>query len=129
MPSENMPLSPLEAYKEIIDDLVGRSASMSARLVRKEAIFSKAPAKDKLNQFVQSLTSEQRIVLADILSQERFGAIHDVLATITWWIDCRDVGFTYRGEAMPVQLSGMGLHGDYVARHDDWEWPKDSTGT
>jgi hypothetical protein len=62
-----------------------------------------------------------------MLTHERESAIHDVLATLTWWIDCRDVGLTYQGAAMPVQLSGMGLHGDYVGRQDDWEWPNDET--
>jgi hypothetical protein len=71
------------------------------------------------------LTTEERSLLIQMLTHERAGAIHDVLAAITWWIDCRDVGLTYRGEPMPVQLSGMGLHGDYVGRRDGWEWPGD----
>jgi hypothetical protein len=29
---------------------------------------------------------------------------------------------------MPVDLSGMGLHGDYIGRRDDWEWPDDEHG-
>lgn len=49
-----------------------------------------------------------------------------------WWITARDVGLTFRGEPMPVELSGMGLLGDYVGRRDGWEWPsseKDSKGS
>ena len=125
MPTEPMPSSPVDAYKQIIDQLVARSPSLGARLAEEQAIYSKAPDHQTLNAFVQSLTPEQRTLLAEMLTHERFAAIHDVLATITWWIDCREVGLTFRGEAMPVQLSGMGLHGDYVGRRDDWEWPKD----
>lgn len=60
-----------------------------------------------------------------MLQEERDGAIHDVLAGLTWWIDCQEVGFTFRGESMPVDLSGMGLHGDYIGRREGWDWPDD----
>ena len=116
--------SPLDVYKQIIDDLVQRSPSLGARLVVEKGIFSKAPDLQPLNGLVQSLKPDQRAMLAQMLTHERSSAIHDVLAAITWWIDCCNVGLTYRGEPMPVQLSGMGLHGDYVGRRDDWEWPK-----
>jgi len=49
--------------------------------------------------------------------------MHDVLAVLTWWTNCQDVALTFRGEAMPVEQSGMGLHGDYIGRLDGWEWP------
>jgi hypothetical protein len=122
MPSERS-IPPVEIYKQIIDGLVKDSPSLGARLVAEEGIYSKAPAHQPLNALVQRLTSEERSVLVDMLTHERFCAIHDVLAAITWWIDCRDVALTYRGELMPVQLSGMGLHGDYVGRRDGWAWP------
>jgi len=115
----------VEVYKQIIDQLVERSPSLGARLVTEQGIYSKAPALKTLNELVESLTPQQRAVLAEILAHERWSAIHDVLAALTWWIDARNVGLTYRGEPMPTQLSEMGLHGDYVGRRDGWEWPKD----
>jgi hypothetical protein len=114
---------PVDTYKQIIDSIVECSPSLGARLVNEQAIFSNAEGREKMNELVRSLTSEQRSLLAEMLTEERVGAIHDVLAELTWWIDCREVGLTYRGEAMPSQLSGMGLHGDYIGRQDDWEWP------
>ena len=62
-------------------------------------------------------------MLARMLHAERVAAIHDVLAVLTWWIVARGVGFTFRGETMPIELSGEGLHGDYIGRVDNWEWP------
>jgi hypothetical protein len=118
-------MRPAEVYKQIIDQLVERSPSLGARLVAEQGIYSKAPALHALNSLVERLTPEERALLSQMLTQERFSAIHDVLAAITWWIDCRDVALTYRGEPMPVQLSGTGLHGDYVGRKDDWQWPED----
>jgi hypothetical protein len=35
------------------------------------------------------------------------------------------LGLTFLGESMPVELSGAGLHGDYIGRRDGWEWPND----
>jgi hypothetical protein len=122
---EDPPLRPVEVYKQIIDELVERSASLGARLVTEEGIYSKAPALQPLNALVERLTPEERSLLAQILTHERFGAIHDVLAALTWWIDCRDVALTWHGQQMPTQLSEMGLHGDYVGRVDGWQWPQD----
>lgn len=126
MPS-SVPKKPVEAYKQIIDHLVEESPSLGARLVREVGIYSKAPALRHTNDLVRALTLEQRVVLAEMLTHERVNAIHDVLAALSWWIDCRGVGLTYQGQPMPVQLSGEGLHGDYVGRRDKWDWPSDES--
>ncbi|MGB7330846.1 MAG: DUF6547 family protein, partial [Terriglobales bacterium] len=68
--------------------------------------------------------TEQRLQLAQMLHDERIAGIHDVLAVLSWWVVARGVGFTFRGEPMPVGFEG-GLHHDYIGRLNDWEWPKD----
>jgi hypothetical protein len=116
--------TPIEAYKDIIDGLVNETRQAgSSRRVAEIGIYSKAPAHAEFNDFIQSLDEAQRALLARMFQDERDGAIHDVLAALTWWVTCRDVGLTFRGKPMPVELSGMGLHGDYVGRRDGWEWP------
>ena len=60
-----------------------------------------------------------------MLHEEHDSTTHDVLALLSWWVDCRKLGFTLDGNPMPFNLSGMGLHGDYVGRRDGWEWPKE----
>ena len=77
----------------------------------------------EFNDFAASLSESQRELLSQMLQEERDSTIHDVLAVITWWIACRQVGLTFHGDPMPVELSGMGLHGDYVGRRDGWDWP------
>lgn len=124
------PKSPIDAYKAIIDQLVNDvRLSMHAGLVVERARFSNAPAHDDHNAFVRRLSPEDRIVLSEMLQEERDGTIHDVLAALTWWIICQNVGLTFRGEPMPVELSGMGLHGDYVGRRQGWEWPEEGEQT
>lgn len=125
----NEPVTPIEAYKAIIDQLVDEIRTFgSARHVAERSLFSKAPAHARFNEFIRRLPPEDRALLSEMLQEERDGAIHDVLAALTWWITTRDVGLTFRGESMPVELSGMGLHGDYVGRRDGWEWPCPETG-
>jgi hypothetical protein len=122
------PSRPVDAYKSIIDQLARETShGVSERLVVEEGIFSRAPAEQLFNGFGQSLSTEHRQMLGEMLHRERTAAIHDVLAVLSWWVEAREVGFTFRGQLMPVDLSGTGLDGDYVGRQDDWEWPKDDS--
>ena len=118
------PTTPIDAYKAIIDQLLNETRRLgSSEHVAKCRIFSKAPAHREFNDFIGSLNRSQREILARMLQEERDGAIHDVLAALTWWVVSRGVGLTFHGEPMPVDLSGMGLHGDYVGRREGWDWP------
>jgi hypothetical protein len=127
MPEDQQFPRPVDAYMAIIDQLVSETShGVSERLVGEDGIWSKAPREDAANEFVRSLSTEQRRMLARMLHKERTGAIHDVLALLTWWILTRDIALTFRGEPMPTDLSGMGLHGDYVGRLADWEWPNEA---
>ena len=125
----NKPTTPIDAYKAIIDQLVGevRLAGPS-RHVAESSFYSKAAAHRRFNAFIRKLSPKERNLLSEMLQEARDGAIHDVLAALTWWITTRDVGLTFRGEPMPVELSGMGLHGDYVGRREGWEWPGTEEG-
>src|SRR6476620_1765295 len=125
----NKPTTPTDTYKAIIDQLVDEVRVFgSAAHVAERSFFSKAPEHARFNEFLQKLSPEHRALIAEMLQEERDGAIHDVLAALTWWITTRDVGLTFHGEPMPVELSGMGLHGDYVGRRDGWKWPSNGGG-
>lgn len=118
------PTTPMDAYKAIIDKLLNETRRLgSSEHVAESSIFSKAPAHREFNDFIGSLNRSQRELLVRMLQEERDGAIHDVLAALTWWVLSRGVGLTFHGEPMPVDLSGMGLHGDYVGRREGWDWP------
>lgn len=125
MPEEKK-LGAVGAYKAVIDQLVAEtSRGLSERLVLDEGVFSRAPEQQRLNLFVRSLSEDQRELLATMLHEERTSSIHDVLAVLSWWIEVRELGFTFEGRPMPGDLSGQGLHGDYIGRLLGWEWPPD----
>jgi hypothetical protein len=124
------PTTPIDVYKAIIDQLVNETRHLgSSAHVAERAFFSKAPAHGGFNEFIRSLSTEHRTLLSHMLQDERDGAIHDVLATLTWWMTARGVGLTFRGKNMPVELSGAGLHGDYIGRRDGWNWPSSNEET
>ena len=117
------PSTAIDAYKAIIDRIVDEARDSIGVKLLKEGRFTKCPDFQHFNDFVRHLSEDQRMILAQMLNFEREGVIQDVLAELTWWIYTRDVGLTFRGEPMPIDLSGMGLHGDFVGRLQNWEWP------
>jgi hypothetical protein len=120
----HQPNTPLDAYKAIIDQLASETRlSGSNSQLTERGVFSNAPAHQEYNAFIRSLSPEHRALLARMLRDERNSTIHDVLATLSWWMTAREVRLTFRGEPMPTELSGMGLHGDYIGRTDGWKWP------
>ena len=108
----------------IIDELVQRTSTVvPEELLRERGIYSRALDDGPFNDFVASLSISQRNLLADICRRERLGGIHEALAVITWWIDCRSLTISIRGEALPIGQSGEGMQGDYIGRLNDWAWP------
>jgi hypothetical protein len=83
---------PVDAYKAIVDELVTETSyGVSEKLVVQEGIFSRAPAEEVLNSFVQSLSTEHRQMLAQMLHAEGSATIHDVLAVLSWWVEAGKV--------------------------------------
>jgi hypothetical protein len=119
----------MSTYQEIIDQLVGETRINSAysKRANENKPFPVESEQFEFNKLLPSLTEDQRTLLSKILLQERNSAIHDVLAVLSWWIECRGVGLNVNGEPLPVDLSGMGLHGDYVGRVNNWAWPGTET--
>jgi uncharacterized protein DUF6547 len=115
---------PIDVYQAIIDELVNETTrSVKQKLVTERGFFLETSDHAVFNELVQSLTPEKRKLLGDMLVDERRDAIHDVLAVLTWWMSSGGLAFTFEGKPMPVELSGMGLHGDFVGRLQGWDWP------
>jgi hypothetical protein len=118
--------TPFDAYKAIVDEFVDKTNNYGGHyFVTQHGFFSRAMSHQKFNDFIDSLSSSQVALLAEMLREERYSAVHDILASLTWWIQCHEVALTYRGEPMPVGVEG-GIHNDYWGRLDGgWEWPNE----
>jgi hypothetical protein len=129
MTDPEIPTDPAEAYKRIIDECVKFAKDVNAQRIRSGQPVVPTDAGSPENQLVKLLTGAQRETLARMLDQARSGGVHDLLSDLTWWIETQGLRLTYRGQEVPVDFSGMGLHGDYIGRlaaEDTWEWPKES---
>ena len=117
-----------EFYKNFIDSLVFGYLSISVpitQLVEREEFSPEDTKNDQWLQFLSGLTREQRDLIASNLLKERRATIHDLLAQLTYWIDCAGMQIMRNGEPVPTGLNG-GMHYDYIGRLDDedrWEWP------
>jgi hypothetical protein len=127
MPSSSRPV---DAYKALVDQLVNETtSSVTQQVVTERGSFPETADSAVFNSLVHALTPEQRRLLGEMLLQERCAAIHDVLAVLTYWVSVKGLAFTFQGQPMPVELSGMGLHGDFIGRLDGWEWPANGDPT
>jgi hypothetical protein len=116
----------MSTYEKIIDQLVSetRTNSVYAKRVAENLPFPVESEQSAFNDLLLSLTNEQRKLLSEILLEERNSSIHDVLAVLSWWMQCRGVGLSVNDKLMKSGISGMGMHGDYIGRINNWVWPE-----
>ena len=111
------------AYRALIDQLANETTRSVSSVIVKTALFRETSDDAPFNKLLTSLSQSQREILSQMLLAERKDAIHDTLAVLTWWIECKALSLTFEGKPMPVDLSGTGLHGDFIGRCADWDWP------
>ena len=119
------PKTALDAYKSFIDELVScaKERGGGPRLAELGNLILESKADEKaFKKLFSQLSSSQRDLLVRVLQNERQGAIHDVLAALTWQIDCNGFALTFHGE--PMQYIEGGLHYDFIGRASGkWDWP------
>jgi hypothetical protein len=126
MADDEIPSDPAEVYKAIIDDCVKYASDTGADRIRAGWPLSPNHPGAPEDLLVNSLSPDQRETLARMLDEARSGGVHDLLARLTWWMEAQELRWTWRGQPVPVDWSGTGLHGDYIGRlatEDRWEWP------
>ncbi|MFN3166579.1 MAG: DUF6547 family protein [Phycisphaeraceae bacterium] len=79
----NTPESPMAAYKALIDLCVEHAiASHTVTRIESSGIYSNALAHNEYNQFLQSLTDNQRKLISDMLIDTRSSVVHDILSEL-----------------------------------------------
>jgi hypothetical protein len=118
-----------EAYKKFIDILVEDALTRGEGTCLKNggkimppSLVDKDANKNTYSNFFESLDDVQKKLLITLLQEARIEAFHDVLAQLTFHIDCHGFGMTFNGQPMPVGIEG-GLHQDFIGRLDGgYKW-------
>jgi len=115
-------LTNLDQYKMFIDDLVKLRPCVQSTWVQKDG-WPKLPQDEQINQFLDVLTSEQKMVLSQMLQQARDGGIHDTLVYLNERITLDDLRIVVQGSELPVEPFDTELHYDWICRTEGDEWP------
>lgn len=114
-------LDPINEHKAIIEEFVRRTPSISSRLVRQEGIYSKATHKKRLNALVEKLNPEDRELLAQMLEDERLGALHDSLVILND-ASLKGLQLMKAGEIIPPEPYGYTMFQEYMTVLEDGDW-------
>jgi len=112
----------LERYKAFIDGLVARKNGVEAKRIMGKG-YPQNEDNKAVNQFLNSLTPEQKAVLANMVQEARTGGIHDTLAYLDEMMDRDGLVLSQDGEAYPHDHFES-MHYDFICRSEGDEWPE-----
>ena len=115
----------LSYYQQLVDDLVERSEGVLANWV----VGSGWPDTEDnraINNFLKTLSREQKKILADMVMQARRGGMHDVLACLSEKMDMDEFRLSEKGVPLPLDPYGGGFHYAFISRLEGDAWPEDA---
>lgn len=112
----------LEYYKKFIDGLVAQKSGVDSKKILGKG-YPKTEENQAYNELLDSLTLEQKEVLAKLVQKARLGGIHDTLAYMNEMMDCDGLVLSQNGETFPCD-EFESMHYDFICRCDGNEWPK-----
>lgn len=112
----------VEEYKSFVDALVDLKGSAAAQWVTGKG-FPDVPGNEHINQFLSSLNSQQKEVLASMLQGAKESGIHDSLTYLNDQMVLGNIEINKNGVKLPVEPFGTELYFDWVARSKGDEWP------
>ena len=112
----------LEYYKKFIDGLVTQKSGVDSKRILGKG-YPNTEENQAYNELLDSLTLEQKEVLAKLVQKARLGGIHDTLAYMNEMMDCDGLVLSQNGETFPCD-EFESMHYDFICRCDGNEWPK-----
>ncbi len=116
--------TPLSEYKKLIDDLVQRRPSVTARAIKHQGRLHPSDRNEEVNRLLAQLSSEQKEVVAQLIQQGRDGGIHDALAYLTDAINLEGHRLWRNGVELAVEPYGTEMYFDWLARLTGDDWPE-----
>lgn len=111
----------LEYYKDFIDGLVKRKNGVLGKWILENG-YPDNEENREYNELLNSLSLEQREVLAKLVQDARIGGIHDTLAYMNEKMDCDGLVLSQNGEEFQFD-EFEGMHYDFVCRCKGDAWP------
>lgn len=112
----------LELYKAFIDGLVKRKDGVLGKWIIGNG-YPNTDDNKEINDLLNSLSAEQKSIVAKMVSEARIGGIHDTLAYMNEMMDCDGLEISQNGEAFPHDKFDS-MHYDFTCRCEGDEWPE-----
>lgn len=109
-------------YKELVDGLAGIKEGVLPRWI-KEKGWPDLPENKEINDFVLSLTDQQKDILVNIVSDARAGGIHDTLAFLSDKMNIDGLRLVEEGIEIAHEPYGTQIYYDWICRCEGDEWP------
>jgi len=112
----------LQNYKDFIDGLVEIRPGVLSRWVLTTG-WPKTEENLKDNEFIGSLSEEQKQLLAQIIQQSRDGGIHDVLVYLNDEINLNGMKLIKNDIEIAKEPFDSKMYFDWVCRREGAPWP------
>ena len=112
----------LELYKAFIDGLVKRKDGVLGKWIIGKG-YPNTDDNKEINDLLNSLSAEQKSIVAKMVSKARIGGIHDTLAYMNEMMDCDGLEISQHGEVFPHNKFDS-MHYDFICRCEGDEWPE-----
>ena len=108
-------------YKKFIDGLIKYRESIEVKWVRSHG-YPNTKENKKINILLNSLTYEQKEIIAEMLQKARIDGIHDTLAYMDEMSDLKSFTLSQYGEIYPMNIFES-MHFDCICRYEGYSWP------
>ena len=112
----------LDLYKSFIDGLVDRKDGVLKKWILEKG-YPDTDANKDINALLSSLSDDQKLVLAKMVTDARIGGIHDTLAYMNEKMDREGLVLSQDGCKFPYDEFDS-MHFDFIARCEGDEWPE-----
>ena len=113
----------LEFYKQFIDGLVKQRECIEAKWVIGSG-YPSTKGNGKINMFLESMTDDERAIIAEMLQKARVSGIHDTLAYMDQMADLDGLTLNQQGENYPVDAFES-MHYDFICRCEGDAWTEE----
>ena len=115
----------IKIYKDFMEGLLKNRADFYAENLREGKRVFPAVGKEKLRKLCNSLSHEDKMILADIIQETRDTAIFDVLEYLDENIYLHDLKVSQKGVDFPKDFWGGDFHCDWVGLCQGNMWGED----